>query len=63
MKPNTISKIYEWLRSPRTYDDIAQNYPNSIMFYDVICNHDDGHMCTCRIDKLIMLINESEKTI
>lgn len=54
------SQIGWWLQSPT--NSMGSFHPDSIMEYGKICKHDDGHMCRCRIDKLIELMMEFEET-
>lgn len=43
--------------SPTSY--MSPSNPNSVMEYGIICQHDVGFLCQCRLDYLIELINEN----
>jgi hypothetical protein len=55
-----IEYLKEALEIPKTYVYNKDNYPNSIMLYDKVCNCDDGFLCEHRLEWLINFI-ESKK--
>lgn len=54
-------QIRNWLHCSGNF--VRPNHQDSIMTYDHVCNHDDGHMCSCRVEKLIELVEEFENTV
>jgi hypothetical protein len=59
VKQSKIDELEIMMTSPDTYEADANDFPNSIMFYGQICNHDDGFLCECRREFILNYIREN----